>query len=146
VILCDTGPMVALFDEADAGHERCKAALSSLPPEPLVTTWPCLTEAMHLLSRVGGAPAQERLWTYVADGIVVLHLHEPNEWKRMRVLMQEYADAPMDLADASLVAAAERLGIRRVFTLDRHFFAYRTHGKRAVPGLSVTGPMSVNWR
>ena len=31
----------------------------------------------------------------------------------------------MDLADASLVATAERLGIRRVFTLDRHSYAYR---------------------
>jgi predicted nucleic acid-binding protein len=27
----------------------------------------------------------------------------------------------MDLADASLVAAGERLGIRRVFALDSHF-------------------------
>ena len=37
--------------------------------------------------------------------------------------MSRYADHPMDLADASLVAAAETLGIRRVFTLDRDDFA-----------------------
>jgi predicted nucleic acid-binding protein len=31
----------------------------------------------------------------------------------------------MDLADASLVAAADTLRLDRVFTLDRHFHAYR---------------------
>jgi predicted nucleic acid-binding protein len=31
----------------------------------------------------------------------------------------------MDLADASLVAAAERLGLRRIFTLDSDFYIYR---------------------
>ena len=31
-------------------------------------------------------------------------------------LMEQYADHPMDLADASLVVAAESLGTRKVFT------------------------------
>ena len=31
----------------------------------------------------------------------------------------------MDLADASLVVAAETLNLGRIFTLDRHFYAYR---------------------
>ena len=39
--------------------------------------------------------------------------------------MRQYHDAPMDLADASLVVAAERLNLRRIFTLDSHFRAYR---------------------
>ena len=37
-------------------------------------------------------------------------------------LMELYADHPMDLADASLVTAAETLGTRRVFTIDRNDF------------------------
>jgi hypothetical protein len=43
----------------------------------------------------------------------------------MAALMSKYQDLPMDLADASLVAAAEGLGARRVFTLDRDFHVYR---------------------
>ena len=40
--------------------------------------------------------------------------------------MEVYADHPMDLADASLVAAAEALGTRQVFTIDRkNFETYR---------------------
>jgi hypothetical protein len=62
---------------------------------------------------------------FVADGTVALHNPAPDEWKRMRELMQRYSDAPMDLADASLVAAAERLNLRQVFTVDHHFHIYR---------------------
>lgn len=49
----------------------------------------------------------------------------------MRALMKTYKDAPMDFADASLVVAAERLGESEVFTLDKHFYAYRINGKQA---------------
>lgn len=40
--------------------------------------------------------------------------------------MIRYADHPMDLADASLVVLAERLKLRKIFTIDRNdFAAYR---------------------
>ncbi len=38
-------------------------------------------------------------------------------------LMESYADHPMDLADASLIVAAEALGTRKIFTVDRKDFA-----------------------
>jgi predicted nucleic acid-binding protein len=62
---------------------------------------------------------------------VVLHVPEAAEWSRMRVLMRQYQDAPMDLADASLVVAAERLHLRRIFTIDSHFRAYRIDGQHS---------------
>jgi predicted nucleic acid-binding protein len=62
VILCDTGPLVALVDQDNSAHARCVAALNALPASPLLTTWPCLVEAMYLLWRAGGLPAQEELW------------------------------------------------------------------------------------
>lgn len=129
VTLCDTGPLVALVDRDDPHHARCVAALQTLPAQPLLTTWPCFTEAMYLLWRAGGLPAQDELWGYLADGLVVLHIPEATEWERIRALMQQYHDAPMDLADASLVTAAERFQLRRIFTLDRHFYAYRIDGR-----------------
>ena len=46
--------------------------------------------------------------------------------RRVRELMRKYRDLPMDVADAALVAVAEREGIARVFTLDwRDFEVYR---------------------
>ena len=120
---------MALVDRDDPHHARCVAALQTLPAQPLLTTWPCLTEAMCLLWRAGGLSAQDELWGYLADGLVVLHSPAATEWEQIRTLMQQYHDAPMDLADASLVTAAERFQLRRIFTLDRHFYAYRIDGQ-----------------
>jgi uncharacterized protein len=128
--LCDTGPLVALLDTGDKNHAASVAALPSLA-KPLLTTWACLTEAMYLVGGHGGYPAQEKLWSLVENGTLRIHSHSDTERGRMHVLMQQYKDAPMDLADASLVATAESPQITRIFTTDRHFYAYRTNDKKA---------------
>jgi hypothetical protein len=66
--------------------------------------------------------AQEALWEMLERGVVGLLPLENNDLARMRELMRKYKDLPMDLADAALVAAAERDKIRRIFTLDRRDF------------------------
>jgi predicted nucleic acid-binding protein len=83
---------------------------------------------MYLLGRYGGFPAQEALWDYVEDSLLLIHVGSDEEAFRIRELMRRYRDTPMDLADASLVAAAEALGALEVFTLDSHFHAYRASG------------------
>lgn len=131
MILCDTGPLVARIDRDDAYHTRCVSALGMVASDSLLTTWPCLTEAMYLLARAGGIPAQEVLWDNLADGLVALHVPDETEQDRVRALMRQYHDTPMDLADASLVSAAERLRLRRIFSVDKHFRAYRISGIHA---------------
>jgi predicted nucleic acid-binding protein len=69
------------------------------------------------------------LWGFLDDGLVQLHELTRAEQTRMRELMKTYQDTPMDLADASLVAAAETLGVQRILTLDRHFYAYRINAR-----------------
>lgn len=49
-LLTDTGPLVALINRNDPHHARCKAAVREWPAMPLLTTWPCWTEAMYLSS------------------------------------------------------------------------------------------------
>jgi uncharacterized protein len=48
--------------------------------------------------------------------------------------MEQYADHPMDLADASLIVAAETLTTTKIFTIDREdFLTYRVRrGHRLV--------------
>lgn len=123
--LTDTGPLVALLNRNDPNHAACVAATKGLPAGPMVTTWPCFTEAMYLLFRAGGPPAQEELWQWRRAGRLVLIDLSPVEIERMAELMGKYRDRPMDLADASLVAAAEHLGLRRLFTIDSDFRIYQ---------------------
>ena len=57
--------------------------------------------------------------------IITFHISSESEQERMRILMQKYRDTPMDLAAASLVAAAEVLNQFRIFTTDSDFLFYK---------------------
>ena len=123
--LTDAGALVALLDADDPYHTVCMAAAQRLPAGPLLTTWVCFTEAMYLLGTVGGYRYQAALWNLRTTGRLVLHDLTPAEADRMAALMAQYQDTPMDLADASLVVAAESRTLRRVFTTDSDFYVYR---------------------
>ena len=125
-VLVDAGPLVALIDKRDEDHARCVEALQGIR-DPLMTVWPAVTEAMHLLR--GSSRAQAALWEMLESDILELLPLESDDVPRMAELMHKYRDLPMDLADAALVRAAERDQIRHVFTLDqRDFRVYRPHG------------------
>lgn len=124
-MLTDTGPLVALLDTDDTQHTACLAVLGSLLRGPLLTTWPCFTEAMYLLDLAGGHRYQDSLWQWRRDGRLVLLDVTQTEADRMDTLMAQYTNVPMDLADASLVAVAESRGYRRLFTIDSDFYIYR---------------------
>jgi uncharacterized protein len=132
VILIDTGPLVALFDPKDPDHGRCRRLRRSIR-EPICSTVSVLTEAFHVLQphSVGADRLREFI---VRHGLDIWFL-ERDGLTRAFELMETYADHPMDLADASLVVAAERLATRRIFTLGRSDFAtYRVRlGHRHYP-------------
>src|SRR5438067_43448 len=89
--------------------------------DPLVTVWPAFTEAMYLLNF--SWRAQDALWELVMEETIRLLPVEADDHRRMRDLMKKYRMLPMDLADAALVAVAERERIRRIFTIDRRDFS-----------------------
>lgn len=137
MILVDTGPLVGLFDPADASHERCRAILATVA-EPLCTTVPVLTEAFHLLNPESiGA---QRLMDFVtAKGLGLWYLND-QALTRAFALMVRYADRPMDLADASLVVVAEMRRSHKIFTLDRSDFAtYRIQNGHYQSAFEILG-------
>ena len=136
MILVDTGPLVALFDPADGSHERCVETLRSIE-EPIGTTVPVLTEAFHHLSP--GSVGSQRLIDFVSAGGLLVWCLDDATLRRAFDLMVRYADFPMDLADASLVVAAESLGLRTVFTIDRDFAAYRIQRGHRLVAFEVVG-------
>ncbi|MGI4787452.1 MAG: type II toxin-antitoxin system VapC family toxin [Janthinobacterium lividum] len=129
--LTDAGPMISLIDGSDHSRLICQSVLRRLE-RPMVTTWPCYTEAMYFLGKSLGFPGQKALWRLRSSGLLILRDTTTEEADQMEVLMDKYRDAPMDLADASLVVAAQALGVSRVLTLDRHFYAYRFAEGRAL--------------
>ena len=123
MILTDTGPLVALFNRADGAHGGCVDTFKDID-EPIATTLPVLTEAFHLLGPTGNSTAA--LMDFIARGGLKVIFFDEDALMRALELMVQYADAPMDFADASLVTAAEMHSLQKIFTIDRgDFNTYR---------------------
>jgi len=126
-VLVDTGPLVAVLDRSDRHHAACVATLRDIRA-PLISVWPVLTEASHLLAPF--PQAQDELLGLVLDGALRIESVLETDIGRMRQFMLKYRDLPMDLADAALLSVAERLEVRSVFTTDRRDFSlYRTKSR-----------------
>lgn len=119
MILIDTGPLIGLFDPLDPFHKRSVGILRQIH-EPLFSTLPVLTEAFHMLTP--GSLGANNLCAFIVNGGLSVWPMDETALFRAFALMRKYADHPMDLADASLVAAAEALKTRRIFTIDRDDF------------------------
>lgn len=133
-VLVDASALIALLDRSDAAHATAVATLGTIR-EPLSTVWPALTEAMHLLRTV--SRGQDTLLQMIGDEAVQVAALDGSDIRRMHGLMRKYGDVPMDFADAALVRVAERDGLSRIFTFDRHFRVYRlpNRGRFIVLGL-----------
>lgn len=125
MLIADTGFFYALADRSDRHHHRAVEVLDGIT-EALISTWPVLTESCHLMSARLSPAVSVQFLRNVASGFCAVHAIDPAQIARIGDLMQQYANLPMDLADASLVLLAEHLGHGRILSSDRRDFgAYR---------------------
>jgi uncharacterized protein len=135
VIIADTGFFLALASKSDRHHARATDAIRGLK-EPLVTTWPVMTETCHLLASRVGHTSLMAFMSSAERGAFQLFALEARHLSTVVVLMEKYRDLPMDLADASLVVLADELGSGRIFSTDtRDFKAYRWKSRRPFTNL-----------
>lgn len=121
MLIVDTGPIVAYLNRNDPDHTRCAALLESRTDDLLVTPY-VVTEACYLLGKYLGAEAEVNLVEAVAGGDLEQIDITSGELIRMAELMRQYSGFPLGIADASVVAAAERFKAEEVATLDRRHF------------------------
>ena len=126
--LIDTGVILALVDRNDGWHEACVQAYNN-SRLPLLTTEAVLAEVFHLARRK--VPDARGVWQLLRSGAIQMSEIAHGELSQIQTLMQDYADCPMDFADATLVhlAARERLGT--ILTIDHDDFeTYRLPGRK----------------
>ena len=127
--LLDTGPCVAYFDRRDAGHGQVADVLEAFTGQ-LLTTPAVVTEVMHFLSESADGPSAFAEFL-TAAGVRLAGVQSADDVAAAARLMRKYADTPMDFADATLVALAEKSGVTDILTLDRRGFStYRTTAGR----------------
>jgi predicted nucleic acid-binding protein len=89
---------------------------------PLIVPTLVITEVTYLLGTRVGVAAEVRFLADLAAGNLLAEPVAANDWMRIAELVADYRDLPLGTADASVIAAAERLSIRDIATLDhRHF-------------------------
>lgn len=126
--LTDASVLIALSNRNDPDHQACIEALKRHPK--LLTSWTAFGEAMHVLGKRRGWMAQKELWGLFERNVLKVAEPTVQMLARIRTLMEQYRDLPMDLADASLVALAEARKDPVIFTLDSDFEVYRLPGKK----------------
>jgi len=137
MLLADTEFFIALGNNDDRYHSRAIQVISTLR-EPLITTYPVITETSYLLARDAGLSVQFEFLTEVANGTFPVFDFQRQHLSRMVELMRRYANLPMDLADASLVVLAEHLGHGRILTCDRRDFnIYRWNNNNLFENLLI---------
>jgi len=127
-LLLDTDALVSLLDRSQRSHEKC-ARFFDAWEGPVVSTEAVLTEATQLLGHVQGG--RQSCLDFVLDGGALLVPSTIPTLRRARELLEQYADLPMDYADATLVVLGEELGTDLVFRTDqRDSRVYRLRGRK----------------
>ena len=137
MIITDTGFWIALCNKSDKYHKIAVSCLEKLN-EGLVCTWPVMTETFYILAnKLSHNSAQDFFSLYKNNFFSVFEINN-SEKERISILLKKYEKLPMDLADASLVILAERLGHGRIFSTDkRDFNTYRWKENKPFENLLV---------
>jgi predicted nucleic acid-binding protein len=81
-----------------------------------------VTEVAYLIETRLGHDAEVRFLGDFAAGNLIPEQVAAEDWLRIAELVQIYSDLPLGSVDSSVIAAAERLSISDVATLDRRHF------------------------
>lgn len=81
-----------------------------------------ITEVAYLLSTRLGVDPEVRFLGDLSAGNLIVEPVAASDWLRIAELVARYRALPLGIVDASVIAAAERLVIRDIATLDRRHF------------------------
>jgi len=128
VLIVDAGPLYAYVDASDHHHAVCRELLET-HLGPLVVPHLVIAEVVYLIATRLGPAVEVRFLGDLASGAFIVEPVQTGDWLRIAELVWTYRDLPLGAVDASVVAAAERLGAVEIATLDRrHFTVVRPAG------------------
>jgi predicted nucleic acid-binding protein len=120
-LIADSGAIYGLYDADDQHHSRLRDFLASERGAVIIPV-AILSEIDYLLQARLGIAAELRFLHDIAIGAFTLEPFTSADVHRCRDLLQTYADLKLGLADAAVITTADRLGIRRILTVDERDF------------------------
>ncbi|MEW5785373.1 MAG: pilus assembly protein [Bacillota bacterium] len=125
--LIDAGPLIALFDKDDRYHKAITAFLPGFK-ERLVTSWAVITETLHMLDF--NIQVQLDFLRWIERDALEIPILTKSHITRIIELTTQYADLPMDFADATLLILSDSEHIDCIISIDSDFYVYRNIRKK----------------
>lgn len=130
-LVADSGGLYALYDARDRHHRAVREVVRA-EEGPIILPVSILAELDYLLRVKLGIAAEIRLLQGIVKGSFTLEGFTVQDAARCGELIEQYDNLDLGLADAAVIATAERLEVYRILTVDeRDFRAVRT--KRGTP-------------
>jgi uncharacterized protein len=124
-VVCDTGLFLAVLNARDKLHATCVMFFDGYDGDLIVPSL-VVTEVCYLARTQVGPHAEARFLDSIAAHEVRIEHPADEDWVRITQLVRTYESFPLGVADASVIATAERLGITQLAAIDnRHMRAVR---------------------
>jgi predicted nucleic acid-binding protein len=129
-LIADSGALYALYDADDHHHLKVRAVLERYAG-PIIIPTAILAELDYLLREFLGIDAELAFLESLQEGAFQLEPFTSSDLEHCRQLIARYRNLDLGLADAAVVATAERLGTDQILTVDeRDFRAVVSREKR----------------
>jgi predicted nucleic acid-binding protein len=119
LIVCDTSVLLTLLNRDDRDYARIRMAAVNAG-KPYIVPAATLGEVAYFIESRMTLPVLEAFLVDLETGRYELDAGA-SDFARIRHLVRRYADFPLGLVDAAVIACAERRG-SSVLTLDRRHF------------------------
>ena len=120
-LVLDTGPLYATLDRTDANYRGCLDLLRDTA-EPLVIPAPVMIEVDWLVHTRLHAGVFLALLDDIMAGTYRVEELRQEDYRRIREICDQYADADVGFVDAAVLAVVERLNEPKLATLDQGHF------------------------
>lgn len=121
--IADTSYVVAVAVASDIRHNVCLRTHAA--ETRIYLPQSTLAEVGYLLTRFAGNRMVSEFILSIVRGETkyVLIPIELSDLERTAAILDQYADSRVDFVDATIIAVAERLRVKRILTLDRRDFS-----------------------
>lgn len=125
MLVFDTSVLLAALDDDDSDHQRCIAVVEA-STEPRLIPALTLTEVDYWCHQRLGAQAAIDFQADIAAGWFQIELPSEEDFQRALEIQKVYIEHEVGVVDALTLATVERLGEKKLATLDhRHFGTMR---------------------
>ncbi len=120
-LIADSGAIYGLYDRRDRHHSALRAAIER-ERGPILIPTAILGEIDYLLRTKLGIRAEFDFLDDILAGAFTLEPLTAADLARSRDLLEQFRSLDLGLADASVIATADRLRVRRILTVDERDF------------------------